>query len=225
MKLGALISGGKDSLYSAYLAKKAGHEISCFMTICSKNKDSYMFHTPNIHLTELQSKAAGIPIIMEETEGIKEKELENLKQLLQKAKEKYKIDGITTGAVASVYQSSRIQKICLELELWCFNPLWQINQEKLLQELLENKFEIIISSVAAYPFDEAWLGKKIDRKTVSELLEMNKKNSISPAGEGGEFESFVVSCPLFKNKIKIRKASKEFNNYAGIYKIEDAELI
>ena len=45
MKLGVLFSGGKDSTYAAYLAKKAGNELTCLITIFSKNIDSYMFHT------------------------------------------------------------------------------------------------------------------------------------------------------------------------------------
>jgi len=46
MKLGVLFSGGKDSTFAAWTAKKYGHEISCLISIISKNEDSYMFHTP-----------------------------------------------------------------------------------------------------------------------------------------------------------------------------------
>ena len=53
--------------------------------------------------------------------------------------EKYKIQGIVTGAVESVYQSSRIQKICDKLKLECFNPLWKKEQFELLEDLIKNK--------------------------------------------------------------------------------------
>ncbi|PIO04254.1 TIGR00289 family protein, partial [Candidatus Woesearchaeota archaeon CG08_land_8_20_14_0_20_47_9] len=46
MKLAALVSSGKDSLFATYLMKKKGHEIACLVTIKSRNKSSYMFHTP-----------------------------------------------------------------------------------------------------------------------------------------------------------------------------------
>ena len=75
-------------------------------------------------------------------------------ETLQQAKEKYQIEGIVTGAVASTYQASRIKKICDELNLECLNPLWQIDQIQLLKELVENKFEVIINGIAAYPLDE-----------------------------------------------------------------------
>ena len=65
MKLGLLFSGGKDSTYAAYLAKKKKHKISCLISIHSENKDSFMFHTPSISQTLKQSQAMDIPIIIQ----------------------------------------------------------------------------------------------------------------------------------------------------------------
>ena len=50
MKLAILLSGGKDSLLSAFMAR-AYHEVECAITIESRNDASYMFHTPNIEMT------------------------------------------------------------------------------------------------------------------------------------------------------------------------------
>jgi len=33
---------------------------------------------------------------------------------------------------------------------------------------------------------------------------LNEKYKINIAGEGGEYESFVLNCPLFKKPIKIK---------------------
>ena len=128
MKVGVLFSSGKDSTYVIHLAKKLGHEISCLITMESKNNESYMFHTPNINLAELCAEAMEIPIIIEQTKGKKESELEDLKKVINNAKKKYEIEGIVTGALSSTYQGARIQNICNDLNLWCFNPLWQKNQ-------------------------------------------------------------------------------------------------
>lgn len=204
MKLGVLFSGGKDSTYAMWLAKKNGYEISCLISIISENKESYMFHTPSIEKTERQAKAMGIPLILQKTKGKKEDELKDLKSAIKNAVKKYKIQGIVTGAVESVYQSSRIQKICNELDLECFNPLWQKNQFELLEDLIKNKFEIIITGVFAYPLNEKWLGRKIDEEFIYEIKKLNEKYKINPAGEGGEFETFVLNCPLFKKKLKIK---------------------
>ena len=214
MKLGVLFSGGKDSTYAAYLAKQQNYELACLISIFSENKDSYMFHTPSISRVEYQAQVMDVPMITQGTKGKKEIELEDLKKAIKKAKDKYKIKGIVTGAVESVYQASRIQKICDELNLECFNPLWQKDQIELLEELIKNKFEIILTGVFAYPLDKDWLGRKINPRFVKEICELQKKYKINPAGEGGEFETFVLNCPLFKRSLKIKdkKISKEGEN-------------
>jgi len=203
MKLGVLFSGGKDSVYATYLAKKEGHEISCLITIFSENKGSFMFHTPTISKTKIQAEVMNLPLIVQRTLGEKEDELIDLKKVIKKAKERYGLDGIVTGALQSVYQASRIQKICDELDLECINPLWQKNEEEYLKELLENKFEIILTGVFAYPFDESWVFRKIDGNFIKEILELNKRYKIHSAGEGGEFETFVLNCPLFSRSLEI----------------------
>jgi uncharacterized protein (TIGR00290 family) len=126
-----------------------------------------------------------------------------LTEAVKIAKEKYGIEGIVTGAVESVYQATRVQEICNELEIEVFNPLWQKNQIELLEELIEERFEIIVVGVFAYPFDKKYLGMKIDDKFIKIMKNLQEKYKINPAGEGGEFESFVLNCPLFKEELKV----------------------
>jgi len=217
MKLGVLFSGGKDSTHAALLAKRAGHELSCFLSVQSKNEDSFMFHTPAIELTRKQAELCGVPFLLKETKGEKELELMDLGDLIGDAVEKYKIEGIVTGAVESVYQASRIQEICNNLGIECFNPLWQMDQWELLDKLIEEGFDIRIVGVAAYPFDDSYVGRKIDESFLKELREVHKKLGINPAGEGGEFESLVVNCPLFSEGLKIKqiKAVGSGNSWRG----------
>jgi ABC transporter with metal-binding/Fe-S-binding domain ATP-binding protein len=204
MKLAILFSGGKDSVYAAYLAKKAGNEVTCLITVHSANKDSYMFHTPSINKTEAQAKAMNVPLIIQKTEGKKEEELKDLKHAIQTAINKYKIEGIVTGALRSVYQASRIQKICNELNIECINPLWQKDEIEYLNELVKKKFRVIITGVGAEGFDESWLGRIISNEMIEELKQLNKKYKIHMAFEGGEAETFVLDCPLFKKPLKVK---------------------
>ncbi len=204
MKAGILFSGGKDSTYAAYVAKQEGHELTCLITVHSDNKESYMFHTPSIGKTEKQAEVMELPLYIEKTKGEKEKELVDLERAIKKAREKYGFDMLVTGALHSVYQASRIQTICDKLGLKCFNPLWHRNEIEYLNELIDNGFDIVIIGVFAYPLDQSWLGMKIDNKFVEKVKELKEKYSIHPAGEGGEFETFVLNCPLFTRPLEIR---------------------
>lgn len=209
MKIASLFSGGKDSVYSSYIAKKQGHELMCLITLFSSNKESYMFHTPSIEKTKYQAKTMNLPLLIQKTKGKKEEELKDLETAIKKAIKKYKIQGIVTGAIKSEYQASRIQKICDNLNIKCINPLWQINELDYLKKLLEDNFQVIITGVFAYPLNQLWLGREIDNKFIEEVKKLNEKYKIHPAGEGGEFETFVLNCPLFQKPLKI-KSYKDF---------------
>jgi ABC transporter with metal-binding/Fe-S-binding domain ATP-binding protein len=224
MRLAALISGGKDSIYAAYLAKKE-HELVCAVSLLSDNPDSYMWHVPNADLTKLQAELMSVPIIQQRTAGEKEKELEDLKTVL--ASLGSKIDGVVTGAIASKYQMSRIEKIATDLGIACVAPLWKKEPLELLQGMLRAGFEIIITAVAAGGLEESWLGRKLDSAAVSELISLSKKHRFSVIGEGGEFETFVLDCPLFSKRIKIVEAKKNWDakSRSGTFEIKRTELV
>jgi len=223
MKLGVLFSGGKDS-YLALQYASMEHDISCLLTLDSEKEDSWMFHTPAIEWTKLQAEAMGFNHLISKTSGVKEKELNDLYSIIKSAMEEHSIEGLVTGALASVYQSTRIQRICNDLGLWCFNPLWQMAQRDLLQELLSNNIISIITGVAAEPFDESWVGRKIDLACVTELLTMESRYHINPAGEGGEIESFVTNAPLFQKSIRISEHRSHYSNFSGYLEIMEASL-
>lgn len=224
MNLGVLFSGGKDSTFACYRAMEKNN-VACLITLVSENPDSYMFHTPNIRFAGFQAEAMGIPFLPWPTEGRKEEELEDLFDAIAAARKKYCIEGVVTGAIESVYQATRIQRICRELDLWCFNPLWQINQVEYLRLLLSVGFEIIVSGVFAYPFDESWVGAALTEGLIQKLEQLMKRYRINPSGEGGELETFVLDGPIFKKRIKILKASKTYENYRGHFLIEDVRLV
>lgn len=224
MDLGVLFSGGKDSTLALHRASEF-HEITCLITLESENPESYMFHVPNIHITGLQAEAMDIPIIKKTTHGKKEEELMDLKQAIYEAREEFGIDGIVTGAVKSVYQATRIQKICKELGLWCFNPLWLEDELSVLKEILNKNFEVVVSGIFAYPFDKTFLGKKVDEELISLLEEYSKKYRISPSGEGGEIETTVLDAPLFKKRIKILDYEIKYSENRGVFVIKKARLI
>jgi diphthine-ammonia ligase len=226
LNLAVLFSSGKDSMYAAYLMKKQNYNLSCLITINSENESSYMYHTPNIWITKLQAEAMQLPILIKNTKGEKEKELEELKSVLIEAKVQYNIDGVITGALYSTYQRDRVAKICDELGLKIFNPLWHIDQETEIRDLIKHDFKVIISSVAGYGFNQNYLGREIDTECLNDLVKLNKKIGINIAGEGGEFESTVLDCPLFKKRILVNKATSNMvDENTGFYVIEDAKLV
>lgn len=226
LKLGVLFSSGKDSTYASQVMQRQNYELSCLITVKSKNPDSYMFHTPAVELVKLQAKAMGLPLVLQETKGEKEVELGDLRQALVKAKRKYGIEGIITGALYSTYQRDRIEEVADSLGLKIFSPLWHKPQEQEMMELLAQGYEIVIVSISADGMKESWLGQRIDKNMILELIKLKEKTGINVAFEGGEAESLVLDCPLFRKKIEILDSYKVMDSpYSGKLIIKKAKLV
>jgi ABC transporter with metal-binding/Fe-S-binding domain ATP-binding protein len=220
-----LFSGGKDSALSMYKAINDGHEIVCLITIISKNPESYMYHFPNIGLARLQAEALELPMVERTTEGVKEEELNDLEHAISDAIGKYKIDGVVSGAIYSNYQRRRIDNICEKLNIASLSPLWKLKPKKMLEEMVGSGFKLIMSAVAAGGLEPEWLGREIDAAAVTELSHLHKTCYVCTGGEGGEFETLVIDCPLFKKRLQILEAEPHWDGMAGWYEIKRAALV
>lgn len=223
MKVAVLFSGGKDSVMALHSALEKGEDVLYLLSMKSINDESYMFHVPNIGLTSLLAEALDIPLIVAETNGIKEEELQDLREQFENLKD-YGVECIYTGALYSVYQKSRIEKLADEIGLKVVSPYWHVDELEYMEKIISLGFEVIISGVFAYGLDESWLGRKIDKKALSELIEINKKCAVNLAFEGGEAETLVVDGPIFKKRICIEEAKKDWHFDNGVYIIEKAVL-
>jgi diphthine-ammonia ligase len=219
MKIAALISGGKDSWFAAYKASQE-NELACIIAVNSLNPESYMFYMPNVEMVKLQAIAAKLPLVWYQTEG-KEEELEDLKSAIEIAKEKYKIQGLVSGAIRSNYQKERVDRICKALKIKSIAPLWQANEEIYLKELMKN-FNAIMVRIAAQGLKKEFLGMRIGLTFIDRMRALN----VSPIGEGGEFQSFVLHCPLFHKKINVDESEIVMeDDCTGTYKIKKATLV
>jgi diphthine-ammonia ligase len=226
MNVGVLFSGGKDSTYAAFLAKTRGDELRCLITISPSRSDSYMFHYPNVRWTALQAEAMRLPQITLETNGVKEEELADLKRAIEIAKRDHSIEAVYTGALASVYQKSRVERICDELGVMTVSPLWQVDPVTHLTNILAAGFEVIMTGAAALGLDEAWLGRVLDKQAIHDLASLHVKYGVNPSLEGGEGETFVLDCPLFiDRRIKVISSKKHWAQDAGYLEILDARLV
>lgn len=226
MKLAALYSGGKDSTYAIYRAKQMGHQVVCLITMHPVADDSELFHYHNIGVTKYLAEAMEIPLISLSTNGrSKEAELKALQEAISQAKGLYGIEGIVYGGISGNYQKKAFEDICSRLNLTVVAPLWNAEPEKYMSELLEHDFSIIIVAVSAMGLDNEWLGKEIDASTLPKLVALSKKNGFNLTFEGGEGETIVTDCPLFRKKLRINTAKTHWDGQRGTYELQDVALV
>jgi asparagine synthase (glutamine-hydrolysing) len=204
MPITILFSGGKDSTATAWYYLEQGWDVRCLSSLIPENPDSFMFQTPNQSLLHAQAASLQLPLLVQPTKGEKEKELDDLKTLLKRAKDEYYIDGVAVGAVASEYQHERVTRICAELNLKTFAPLWHKEQDRLLSDMIQAGFDIRMTKIAADGLTKEWLGKKLDMKDLEKLKALNKTNGLHVGGEGGEYETIVLDGPIFTMPISIQ---------------------
>ena len=220
MKLGVLFSGGKDSCLALHIAKQQGHEIKYLLSVIPDNFDSFMFHKPYLGLLKKQAENLGIKLIIIKSKGVKDKEVDDLRKLIESVKDE--VDGIAVGGIASNYQGNKVRKICEEFGLKFYAPLWNLKSEEVWKILFKEKFKIILTKISSEGIPKEFIGKVIDEKMLDELRKLSEKYKFRMDFEGGEAESAVVFMPGFKKEIKIKynvKSEGECRHYLKVLEI------
>ncbi|XP_051881447.1 diphthine--ammonia ligase isoform X3 [Pristis pectinata] len=218
MRVIALVSGGKDSCYNMMQCVAAGHEIVALANLRPANHkdelDSYMYQTVGHEAIDLYSEAIGLPLYRHTIKGssvaigrdyseCEGDEVEDLYHLLKQIKEKEAVEGVAVGAILSDYQRVRVENVCKRLNLQPLAYLWRRNQEDLLREMILSNVQAVIIKVAAFGLDpEKHLGKTLDQ-IEPHLNQISQKYGVHVCGEGGEYETFTLDCPLFRKRIVV----------------------
>jgi diphthine-ammonia ligase len=221
LRTAVLVTGGKDSALALYRTLRQGLKVVSLVTMVPQRADSWMFHYPNIHMADLFAEAVGIPLVKAETSGVKDAELADLKQTLAQLS----VDAIVSGGISSLYQKKNIDEICAELNLKHIAPLWQEDPLSLLKEIVELDIETIVVGVYAHGFTSEWLGRKIDKATINDLIGLNKEFQVSLVGEGGEYETLVLNAPFFKKQIRLIEVQKVWEGESGYLLVKKAILL
>ncbi len=130
-------------------------------------------------------------------------EVENLFTLVEKAKAAFpSIEGVASGAILSSYQKIRVENVCERLGLKSVAYLWNRDQKELLTEMIENKMDSILIKVCTMGLDKVDLMQSISQMK-DKLFELGEKFFVNVCGEGGEYESLTLDCPLYKRRIKM----------------------
>ncbi|KAF9159213.1 hypothetical protein DFQ26_006817 [Actinomortierella ambigua] len=223
MKVIGLISGGKDSIYNLMQCVANGHEVVALANLRPKAEDkkdeldSYMYQTVGHDVIHLYEECTGLPLYRREIHGsaveqgsdyvkTDKDETEDLYELLKMAKEHHPdLQAVSTGAILSNYQRVRVENVCSRLGLVSLAYLWQRNQEELLWEMAQAGVNAVLVKVAAIGLKKQHLGRSIG-DMYPHFCRMNQEYDLHICGEGGEYETMTLDCPLFRKRIIIKES-------------------
>ncbi|XP_004493205.1 diphthine--ammonia ligase isoform X2 [Cicer arietinum] len=216
MKVVALVSGGKDSCYAMMKSIHYGHQIVALANLMPVDDsvdelDSYMYQTVGHQIITSYAECMGLPLFRRRIQGSSRHlelgykttqgdEVEDMYILLREVKRQIpSVTAVCSGAIASDYQRLRVESVCSRLGLVSLAYLWKQDQSLLLQEMIANGIEAITVKVAAMGLVPAkHLGKEIAILNAY-LHKLKESYGINVCGEGGEYETLTLDCPLFIN--------------------------
>ncbi|HUR67834.1 MAG TPA: diphthine--ammonia ligase [Candidatus Thermoplasmatota archaeon] len=220
MRIAALVSGGKDSILALHCAQTTGWDVTHVVTVRSRAHDSYMFHVPNTDLAPLLARATRTTLVEVHTMGEKEAEIEDLELALAGLP----IDGFVSGALASEYQRTRLERVGHRLGLKSFMPLWHKAPEQILATVAHPAWDVRFAAVAAEGMGEAWLGRRLTPDAIRELGALHERYGLHVGGEGGEYETLVLDAPCYHERIEPLRTTTEWRRDGGAWRVEEARL-
>ncbi|KAI9001096.1 hypothetical protein BD414DRAFT_452111 [Trametes punicea] len=226
MKYIALLSGGKDSCYNLLHCAKNGHQLVAAASLGpeqgKEELDSYLYQTVGQDAIEFVGRALDVPLyrrvisgaaVEQGSEyggrdpatsgGVHGDETEDLHELLSNVKAHHAdVEGVSVGAILSNYQRVRVEHVCRRLGLTPLCYLWQRDQEELLSEMVEAGMHAILIKVAGIGLTARHLGKSL-AEMQDLLVKLNRMYGSHICGEGGEYETLTLDCPIFKHRIQL----------------------
>ena len=222
MRVSCLVSGGKDSIYALWYAFHQ-YEVVSIINFVSDNSESLLFHIPNSKYVSLIAGMFSIPLISVKikSDDIKE-EIEQLVNAICKSE----TEAIIAGGIRSEFQRYHFNRAAMLANVKCFNPLWRLSPELIIQDLINNHFEIILISVSSMGLGKNFLGKKLTPKLINKIKDLSYGFDHAIVGEGGEYESFVLDAPFFPSRIVIQETRIHWNEFReeGYLEIINAKL-
>jgi len=192
-------SGGKECALATYKAISQGYEVLYLLNFVTEDGQRSRSHGIKASVVALQAEAIGIPLIQVKTSW--ENYEENFTKVVRELRNKG-IEGGVFGDMDLEEHREWVERVCSEVGIKALLPLWGINAEELIEELLKLKFKAI---VVATRLDEHFLGKVLDKALVRQISKLGSH----PCGENGEYHTFVTEGPIFRKALKVTRGERK----------------
>jgi len=214
-------SGGKDSCLACYLATTSGLEVRYLANMITEDGKWSWTHGQPPELLQIQAQAIGIPLVQRRTAMTNyETEFKNMILSLKQ-------DGINGGIFGDIDLEEHrqwIERVCQQVDITPRLPLWGQSQDKILRDFIDLGFEAIVVATKTDLFSEEILGQKVDLDFIKYLEELRATKDITLCGEAGEYHTFVVDGPLFRQRVEILETKRVSREGRRFLQILNADL-
>ena len=183
------------ALYEIQKAKR--YEIISLLTTITEDYDRVSMHGVPRILVEQQAKSLGLPI--EEVFISKDSSNEEYETKMKETLTKFKQAGVSLVVFGDVfleevrkYREDNLSRVGMK----GLFPLWGWDTAELTRSFIALGFQAVTTCIDSKVLDKSFVGRILDKHFLA-ALPLNT----DPAGENGEFHSFVFDGPIFTEGI------------------------
>jgi uncharacterized protein (TIGR00290 family) len=204
-------SGGKDSaLCLYYVLQQKEYQVEKLLTTLSGATQRVTMHGVREELLVRQAQALELPLqkvyLPEQASmGAYNQLMEQSIRPLQQQGIEFAIFGDINLEDLRTYHEQQLKQVGMQTIF----PLWGRSTSGLVREFIRLGFKAVVVSVNARLLDASFVGRLLDATFLDDLPE-----GVDPAGENGEFHTFVYDGPIFKEPVKYKLGEKVLKSYS-----------
>lgn len=195
-------SSGKDAAYALYrLQQERLVEVEKLVTTINSEVDRVSMHGLRRDLLIQQANKLNLPLHLISLPG--ELSMADYNKIMERETLFLRSEGFTHSVFGDIllddlkeYREQQLQKV----DLHGLFPLWKKDTAQLMNDFLSAGFKAITVSVNAKMLNKSFCGRIIDHKFLEDL-----PSEVDPAGENGEFHTFVFDGPNFSAPVNFQK--------------------
>ncbi|KAJ8601769.1 hypothetical protein CTAYLR_006820 [Chrysophaeum taylorii] len=223
MRFVALVSGGKDSVFSIIESERCGHELVACANLFPEGGeeiDSWMYQSAAHVVVPGIAECLGVPLFRRAIRGeaksrelqyasVDGDEVEDLYALLADVKQAVPaVEAASCGAILSTYQRTRVEDVCRRLGLRSLAYLWQRDQREVLREMCRVLRPVIVKTASMGLEPGEHLGRTVDAALRRDFERFNASFGFHECGEGGEYETIVVDSARFSKRLVLDRTER-----------------
>lgn len=198
-------SGGKDSTLALHRARRQGYRMTHLFTLFDGSTGRVPYHGVRRSLIEAQAEALDLELVTGTTgedlhgegpQGFEAVLLDVLGDLASSG-----LSGVVFGNIHLQDVRDWYEERVRGRGLDHVEPLWGGDALRLTREFVTLGYRARVASVHLKSGDPAWLGHDL---SVPFLQEIAGSRGVDPAGERGEYHTFVWDGPLFHRAVPLR---------------------
>ncbi|MGH7860524.1 MAG: diphthine--ammonia ligase [Candidatus Binatia bacterium] len=194
-------SGGKDSAMALHEVRSRGEvEVAALVTTVTEGFDRVSMHGVRRELLARQAQALGVPL--EEVVIPRGATNEQYESRLEAALLRYREQGVSRVAYGDLflediraYREAHLARIGMR----GLFPIWKRDTTEMARSFVALGFRALVVCLDPRALHDSFAGRWIDADFFASLPE-----GVDPCGENGEFHSFVVDGPGFREPVRVR---------------------